>query len=554
MEQFLPILIPVGVVVFAILLFLIVFKTMYKVADVDKALIVTGGKKPLIKISGGAFVIPVFRKYDYFDLSMLTVTASNDEIMTSTSVPIEINWTAQIRPDISSMDNLLKAIISFKERGKEAIISDTRMTLMGGVRDVVAAMTPEGVLKEKAIFASKVKDLIKDEMLNMGMELVSLNIQDINDNNGYYNNIAELDMQDKRREAESKKAKVDQAIRTQNAESEREASQNELQSELAIAEKTRDNRLKMAEYKAETDKADADAAVAGQLQKTIRAQEIAQQEGRVEVVRQEQANMAAQKEQEVIATRAESEKKKKRIEAEADANVQTISSEAKVKVAENEASAVKIQANAQAERVRTEGDADAAVTKKKGEAQADVVRQKGLAEAEVARQMGLAEAEVIKQQGLAEAEVERQKLMAQAEGEQALAEARASNDKVNFEIEKLKIETEGKVQVATKAAQLMGSVGSKAEFVNIGGSQTGGSGNVLVDTLASIPSLMRTLNAENEALNGKPFNAELRDLVASVLDPAKGILATTVNAPVGVSTTGEDVAEKPTLPDNTDNS
>lgn len=483
---------------------------------------------------------------------MLTVTASNDELMTSTSVQIEINWTAQIRPDISSMENLLKAIISFKERGKDAIISDTRMTLMGGVRDVVAAMTPEGVLKEKAVFASKVKDLIKDEMLNMGMELVSLNIQDINDNNGYYNNIAELDMQDKRREAESKKAKVDQAIRTQNAESEREASQNELQSELAIAEKTRDNKLKMAEYKAETDKADADAAIAGQLQKTIRAQEIAQQEGRVEVVKQEQANLAALKEQEVIATKAESDKKKKRIEAEADANVQTIGAEAKVKVAENEASAIKIQANAQAEKTKTEGDAVAAVTRKKGEAQADVIKQQGLADAEVARQKGLAQAEVTKQQGLAEAEVEKQKLMAQAEGERALAEARASNDKVNFEIEKLKIETEGNVQVATKAAELMGSVGSKAEFVNIGGSQTGGSGNVLVDTLSSIPALMRTLNAENQALNGKPFNDELNGLVKSVLDPAKGILATTVNTPAGVPS-GNNAVENPALPSETDN-
>lgn len=552
MDKFLPYLIPVGVVAIVVILLLIIFETMYKVADVDKALIVTGGKKPLIKISGGAFVIPVFRKYDYFDLSMLTVTASNDELMTSTSVQIEINWTAQIRPDISSMENLLKAIISFKERGKDAIISDTRMTLMGGVRDVVAAMTPEGVLKEKAVFASKVKDLIKDEMLNMGMELVSLNIQDINDNNGYYNNIAELDMQDKRREAESKKAKVDQAIRTQNAESEREASQNELQSELAIAEKTRDNKLKMAEYKAETDKADADAAIAGQLQKTIRAQEIAQQEGRVEVVKQEQANLAALKEQEVIATKAESDKKKKRIEAEADANVQTIGAEAKVKVAENEASAIKIQANAQAEKTKTEGDAVAAVTRKKGEAQADVIKQQGLADAEVARQKGLAQAEVTKQQGLAEAEVEKQKLMAQAEGERALAEARASNDKVNFEIEKLKIETEGKVQVATKAAELMGSVGSKAEFVNIGGSQTGGSGNVLVDTLSSIPALMRTLNAENQALNGKPFNDELNGLVKSVLDPAKGILATTVNTPAGVPS-GNNAVENPALPSETDN-
>lgn len=546
MENYLSIIIPIGIGIVILAALLLIAKSMYKVASVDKALIVTGGKEPKVYKSGGAFVIPVFRKYDYFDLSMLTVTASGDEIMTSTSVPITIDWTAQIRPDTSSTESLLKAIISFKERGKEAIINDTRMTLMGGVRDVVAQMTPESVLSEKAVFSNKVKNLIEDEMLNMGMEIVSLNIQDINDNNGYYDNIAELDMQDKRREAEKKKATVDQAIRTQNAESEREASQNELQSELAIAEKTRDNKLKMAAFKAETDKADADAEIAGELQRTVRQQEVAEQQGRVQVVKQEQANLAAQKRKEVIATEAEAEKQKKRIEAEADANVKTISAEAKVKVAENEATAIKIEANAQAEKTKTEGDAVAAVTKKKGEAQADVTRQQGLAQAEVAKQQGLADAEVIKQRGLAEAEVEKQKLMAQAEGERALAEARASNDKVNFEIEKLKIETEGQVRIATKAAELMGSVGSKAEFINFGGSQTGGSGNVLTDTLMSIPELMRTLNAKNQALNGKPFNDELRGLVASALDPAKGILATT-------TINNGEAGESAVLPDETDN-
>lgn len=553
MEQYLSILIPVGIALIVLVAIFLIGKSMYKVASVDKALIVTGGKKPQIHVSGGAFVMPIIRKYDYFDLSMLTVTANGDEIMTATSVPITIDWTAQIRPDTSNSETLLKAIISFKERGKDAIISDTRMTLMGGVRDVVASMTPESVLSEKAVFANKVKDIIQDEMLNMGMELVSLNIQDINDNNGYYDNIAELDMQDKRREAESKKAKVDQAIRTQNAESERTASQTELESELAIAEKERDNKLKMAAFKVETDKADADAEVAGQLQRTIRAQEVEQQKGRVEVVKQEQANLAAIKEQEVISTRAESEKKKKRIEAEAEANVKTISAEAEVQVSRNHADAIKIAAQAEAEKVKTEGNASAEVIKQKGNAEADVTKQKGLAQAEVAKQQGLADAEVIKQKGLAEAEVERQKLMAQAEGERALAEARASNEKVNFEIEKLKIETEGKVQIATKAAELMGSVGSKAEFVNIGGSQQGSTGNVLVDTLSSIPTLMRTLNAENEALNGKPFNAELKDLVSSVLDPAKGILATNVTAPAGVQATGEDLGNAPELPATTDN-
>ena len=479
---------------------------IYKVADVDKALIITGGKTPVIKVSGGAFVIPIFRKAQYFDLCMLTVKADRDEIRTITSVPIVTDWTAQIRPDIGDMDLLKKAIVSFKERGQRGIIDDVKLTLTGAVRDIVASMTPEAVLRDKAEFAQKVRDTVEDEMRNMGMELVSLNIQDISDMNGYYDNIAALDMEDKRREAENKKALIDQEIRKQKAESEQKASQSELDSELAIAAKQRDNDLKKAEFKVETDKANANANIAGRLQETIRLQEVTEQEGRIFVIQQEQANLAAIKEKEVIVTKAQAEKEKVSIEAEADANIQKIEADAQVIVAEKEAEAVKIEADANATKIKQEGQAAA----------------------EVVKINGLAEAEANKAKLLAEAEGEKAKLLAQAEGEKALADARASNEKVNFEIEKLKIEANARIEIATKTAQIMGEIGKNAEFVNIGGSAQGaGSGNVLVDTLSSIPGLMKTLNAENQALNDRTINEEVEDLVQSVAGPVKGILATT---------------------------
>lgn len=538
------ILITVGIVVAVIVVLVIFLCSIYKVADIDKALIITGGKEPVIKVSGGSFVIPIFRKAQYFDLCMLTVKADKDEIKTITSVPIVTDWTAQIRPDTKNLDNLKKAIISFKERGSEGIIQDVKLTLTGAVRDIVASMPPEAVLRDKAEFAQKVRTTVEDEMTNMGMELVSLNIQDISDHNDYYNNIAALDMEDKRREAENKKAIVDQEVRHQKAESEKIAAQKELETELAVAEKKRDNDLRKAEFKVQTDKANADAEIAGELQKTIRMQEVAEQEGRVEVVRQEQANLAATKEKEVIATRAQAEKERREIDAEAEANVQKIDADAKVLVAEKKANAVKIEADANAEKIRKEGTAAA-----------DVTKEKGLAEAEVAKQKGLAEAEIAKQKGLAEAEAERAKLMAQAEGEKALADARASNEKVNFEIEKIKIETEARIEIATKTAQIMANLGQNAEFVNIGGTAgnnalTGNTGNVLLDTLAGIPVLMKTLDTQNQALNGCSMNDEVRGLVESIVGPMKGILVNKEETATAAPAVTDGTSEKaePTAP------
>lgn len=464
---------------------------IYKVADIDKALIITGGRTPKIKVSGGGFVIPIFRKAQFFDLCMLTVTADGDEVKTTTSVPIIIDWTAQIRPDTHNMENLKKAVISFKERGQTGIIDDVRLTLTGAVRDIVASMTPEEVLRDKATFAENVRQTVSDEMINMGMELVSLNIQDVSDNNHYYDNIAALDMAEKNKEAESKKAEMAQAVRTQKALSEKIASQAELDSQLAIAAKSKENAIQIAMFKEETDRANADAEIAGQLQKTIRQQEIAEQQGRIVVIQNEQANLAAQKERDVIVTRAESEKQKAMVEADAAANVRKINADANVAIAEKEAHALTIAADAQAAKILREGTA---------------------------------EAEVIKQKGVAAAEAEKAKLIAQADGERALAEARASNDKVNFEIERLKIEANARIQIATKTAEIMADIGRNAEFVNIGGSGTS-SDNALFSTLSGIPALMKTLNAENNALNGKDFNEEINGLVKSIAEPVKGILS-----------------------------
>lgn len=505
------VLIAIGIALVAACALCFIF---YRVADVDKALIITGGKEPKVIVSGGAIVPPIIRKVSYFPLGMITVPADEDEIRTVTAVPIIVDWTAQIRPNTANPDALKKAIISFKERGTNGIIQDVQLTLTGAVRDIVASMTPEAVLVDKAAFAEKVSTIVADEMDNMGMELVSLNIQDISDRNGYYDNMAALDMADKKREAENKSAITLKDIRQKKAEANQEAETAELNASLAIAEKTRDTDIKKAQFKAETDKAQADAKIAGELQRTIREQEIAEQQGRVEVVRQEQANLAAQKAKEVAITRAQQEKETATIDADAAARVAKVKAEARVEVAERDAKALLVAADAEAEE-----------TRKKGMAKADMIAAEGKAAAEAKAAELAAEAEGVKAMKLAEAEGERALLLAKAEGEAKLAEARAANDKVNFEIEKIRLEQEARIEIATNMGKIMADLGKNAEFVNIGGAQNGGTGNFLVDTLSQIPQLWRSLDAQNQALNGCSMNDQLNGIMSAVADPVKGLLS-----------------------------
>lgn len=540
-------LIPAAIVAIVIVLILIFCKFIYKVADIDKALIITGGKEPIIKVSGGAFVIPIFRKASYFDLCMLTVKADADEIKTCTAVSITCDWTAQIRPKISDPEKLRIAITSFKERGSKGIIEDVKLTLMGAVRDVVATMTPEEILRDKEKFKRQIQTSVADEFDNMGLELVSLNIQDITDKNDYFDNIAAIDSAEKHQAAEIKKAEVDRTTRQKRAEASRDAEISEaeakqesqiaaMNAEQKQADKRRETDVKIAQFKIETDTAKADADVAEELQRTIRARDIEEKKGAVEITKQEQANLAAMKEREVLITKAESEKAKKQVDAEAAANVQAIEADAKIQVAGREADAArkKAQGEADVETTKSEArvkvaindaeatikqaEADAAKTRAEGEAAADAEKAKRLAEAEGKKADLLAEAEGIKAKGLAEAESERARLLAQAEGERELAAARASNDQVNFKIEQLRIETDAQIKIATAQAEIMAHLGQNAEFVNFSGGSipAGSTGNILIDTLSQLPTLMKVLNTENQALNGRPVTDEVKDISKSI--------------------------------------
>lgn len=483
-------LLPIGILAG---LFIICLLLIYKVARIDQALIITGGKKPKVKVAGGGFVIPVIRRHSFFDLCMITVEASGDEIKTTTGVPIIVNWTAQIRPNAVQENELLIAATSFLERGANGIKQDIKLTLDGGVREVVAGLTPEQVLREKDAFGHKIKESVTEEMRNMGFILVSLNIQDVFDSNGYYNNLAAQDMESKRQEAANVTAKAEQAIRQQKAEADKEAQETELKAELTVAEIRRDNDLRKAAMKAETDKAQADADIAGNLQATTRQKELAEEEGHVEVIRQTQRNLAAQKKAEVIATEAEADRKRREIEATAAAIV-----------LEKEAAA-----NANAAKTKAEGQA--AAVKMQAEAEAQQIALKGKAEADIVRQRGEAEAGAIKARALAE-----------AEGERALADARAANDGVNFKVTVAEIDAKARVEIATAAANVMGDIGKNARFVSFGGGNGPEKpGNVLFDTLMGIPTLLEKLNVANQTINpeGQDFNASLRALVNALVEP-----------------------------------
>ncbi|MDO4780852.1 MAG: SPFH domain-containing protein [Candidatus Saccharibacteria bacterium] len=488
----------------------IVYKVRYKIAGADEALVITGSKKrPMQVLPGGGAFVPLTRKWRLFPLGVMTVSSDDQETQTSTMIPIVVRWTAQLRVDTTDSEALRKAVQGFSSSNKGEIIDSLQQTLDGEVRAVVATMTPEGVIADKSTFAASIMDGVAPRMADLGFELVSLNIAEVTDRNGYYKNLAAQDHEEKRKKAAILKAEADQEIRVDGAKADEKARTAELQRDLALKEKQLTVDVRTAAIKAETDVANADAEVAGELRRTERAKEVAANEGAVAVVRADQDQKAADAERAAVLTRAETEKQKREIQAEAEARTASINAKADAEVAtaraRGSADAMKISAEAQANASRINAEGEAAAIDATATAEAERIRKTGLAEAEVAEAQGKADAAAILAKGEAEAEVQRK-----------MADALAANEGANLQVTLAEIRRDTTIEVATTVGQLMASVGENATFIDMGGSSRSEGGNLLSDVLGSIPGLMKTLDVQNEALNGVSFAESIGSVVSTI--------------------------------------
>lgn len=461
---------------------------------------------PKIRIAGASIVIPFIQRSRRFDICVEKATVTNDTMKTKTGVEIVLDWGISYAPNADTVDSLLPCIRQFLDKEKDEIQEIIRNVVAGGMRAVISTMTPQEVMVGKETLDDNVQKNISGQMAELGYK-VQIYIQEVRDAAGstYYQDLAAQDRETLKRDAANITAQADQEIRQRKAETERAAKEAELESDVTIAEKEKETAVRKAAFKVEQDKADADAEAAGKLRKAERDREVVEKEGQVEVMRQEQANLAAEKEQVVKVTQAETAKKEAVISAEAEAEKKQIEARATAAVlaqeAEGRANAAKADADGEAEAKRLKASADA-----------DAVRLAGEAEAAAISAKGKAEAEAIEAKGKAEAEAAR-----------ALSDAQAANDRVNFEIEKIRIEREAEVQIATNVATVMARIGEKATFYDLGGGSSNNGSDLMTRVLGNIPELIKKINLENQALNGEPINDTIGGLTQSLLGPLAGV-------------------------------
>ena len=290
----------------------------YRVPAPDEAMLVSGGRyglkdSPFRVVTGhGAFVMPGFRKARYLTLSMQEAEVSETCV---TKQGISLNVRAVIAFKVGNDEE------SIVNAGQRFLSDQDQMSVLTGrifaghLRSIIGSMTVEEIVTERQKLATEVLDGSKAEMVSIGLTVDSLQIQSIDDMGaGYIAAMAAPNNAAIQRQAKIAQAAADQAAA--------EAQQASIRKQAEFARQTA---VVQAQYKAEIDKAQAEAAQAGPLAQAgaQRAVITAQAE-----LAQHQAELRQQQLVSEVIRPAEAEAERVKIIAKADAERTRIAAEA----------------------------------------------------------------------------------------------------------------------------------------------------------------------------------------------------------------------------------
>jgi len=379
-------LIIIGAAVIIIGLFLFAQAKQYRKVGPNEVLIISGGRMRTIEedgqrikvgyrmvVGGGAFVKPFVETAQVLPLETYTLTIKTPEVLTKQGVHIVAEASAQVK--VASNERAIRhAAEQFLGRGAAGIKEVAGFILEGYVRSTLGKMTVEEVYQNRGEFADQVREQAQSDFERMGLELLSFNLGDISDKQGYLTALGQPRIAQVKRDAAVAQAEADKDTIIKSAQARKEGDVVRFQVETEIASAGRDYELKKAEFQTDVNTRKAKSDAAYEIERHKQSATLKKAEYETRLIEKEAAIKVEQ--QEI-----------KRRELELEASVRKPAQARKFQV-ETEAEAEKI-------RLSLEAEGRAAAQKAEGLAEVDVKRAAGLSRIEYTRKFGEAEAEAM---------------------------------------------------------------------------------------------------------------------------------------------------------------
>ncbi|UGQ08915.1 flotillin family protein [Yinghuangia sp. ASG 101] len=389
-----------------VLLVIILFKLMWRVAEPNEALLISGSRNRAqgladglgfrIVTGRGTLVLPGVQAVRKMSLDLNAADLAVD-CVTQQGIPVHLRGVVifKVGDDFISIANAARRFLDQQTK----MVDRVHNVFAGHLRSIVGGLTVEELIREREKLTEQTRASSGAEMEKLGLIIDSLQIQEITDPTGYIENLARPHT-----------AAVQRDARIAQASADREATVAEQEAEARKAEATRDSWVERTRYQAEMDRASAESKQAGPLADAAARQEVIVQETRAAEL---EAQRREQQLQVDVRKPADAQAYQTRTVAEAERD-------ARISAAEAQARETELKAAAEATRVRAAAEAEAEAAKVRGHAQADATRAVGKAEADADHARGLAQAEAAKALGLAEAEAIKARAAALRENQEAV--------------------------------------------------------------------------------------------------------------------------------------
>ena len=171
-----------GLILITILFQLI---TKMKVVGGNELGITSGGgsEKGFRTISGGrVFIIPLLNRFAKLDLTPNTIDVVVDSAIAARIIPLNVKATVSFAI-ASNEGGRIRAVTRILSIAKNVdnlrkVASDI---IEGHLRDAIASMTPEQVMKDKDTLVANMINVCKSDLENIGLEITTMNIADVDD-------------------------------------------------------------------------------------------------------------------------------------------------------------------------------------------------------------------------------------------------------------------------------------------------------------------------------------------------------------------------------------
>ena len=390
---------------------LVVYGRQYAMLDADGNK--TKQRRGFKLITGGAALcIPLLEKYQLLPLEAFQFSAGVTNVPSKQNVLVTVRAVASMK--ISREQGMLaEAVNRFLGKELGEIEAFAKEVVDGGLRGVVAQMTVEELVQDRARFTDAVTQQVTQDLQTLGLQLDNLVVQEISDEAGY---IVALGVK------QTVAVKRDAAI--------------------AEADAKRDQDIQVAEALREADEKSSEARRLGETAKAKSLQQIsdAERDRDQQIAKNKAKVQADQRRIDIIAETAAAEEDKNRRIATVAAEEAEVEARTKLQVKEKERRDAELQASTI---ITAEREAEAGVITANGVAKAEVVKAEGVKKALIEKAQGERQAAIEKAAGARKEEEEKAEARkATAAAQLVEAENKATGDKAAAVAHQAELEAE----------------------------------------------------------------------------------------------------------------